>query len=70
MREGRVTEGYRELIRFEVERTERMFDEGEALLPCWRRHIASRLRCLPREGGRSVPRCGGSDLTRSPGGRG
>ena len=28
LREGRVTAGYRELIRWEVDRTEKMFDEG------------------------------------------
>ncbi|MGN6368667.1 MAG: squalene synthase HpnC [Phycisphaerae bacterium] len=33
LREGRITAAYRELLRFEVERTERMFDEGAALLP-------------------------------------
>lgn len=33
LREGRVTEGFRELMRFEVERTERLFAEGAGLLP-------------------------------------
>lgn len=33
LRAGTVTEGYRALMRFEVERTEGMFGEGRALLP-------------------------------------
>ncbi len=41
---GRVTEGFRELIKFEVERTEAWFDEGAKLLPLlapeFRRQIA------------------------------
>src|SRR4029079_5437354 len=28
LREGRVTDGYRDLLRHEVERTEKLFDEG------------------------------------------
>ncbi len=53
LREGRVTAAYRELIRFEVERTERMFDEGAALLPMlkpmYRKQIALFLK-----GGRAI----------------
>jgi squalene synthase HpnC len=53
LREGRITEGYRELIRFEVERTERLFDGGEALLPLlapvYRKQIA-----LFAKGGRAI----------------
>jgi squalene synthase HpnC len=53
LREGRVTTGYRELIRWEVERTEKMFDEGAALLPLlkpmYRKQIALFLK-----GGRAI----------------
>jgi phytoene/squalene synthetase len=53
LREGRVTANYRELMRFEVERTERMFDEGAALLPMlkpmYRKQIALFLK-----GGRAI----------------
>jgi squalene synthase HpnC len=53
LREGRVTAAYRELIRFQVERTERMFNEGAALLPLlkpvYRKQIALFLK-----GGRAV----------------
>jgi squalene synthase HpnC len=69
LREGRVTAGYRELIRFEVERTEGMFDEGAALLPMlkpmYRKQIALFLK-----GGRAVcaavRRQGFDTLTRRP----
>jgi phytoene/squalene synthetase len=51
--EGRVTAGYRELVKMEVERTERLFDEGAALLPMlkpvYRKQIALFLK-----GGRAV----------------
>lgn len=33
LRGGRVTEGFREMMKFEVERTEEMFAEGRGLLP-------------------------------------
>jgi squalene synthase HpnC len=53
LREGRVTAGYRELIRWEVDRTEKMFDEGAALLPLlkpvYRKQIALFLK-----GGRAI----------------
>ncbi len=55
LRAGRVTEGFRELVRLEVERTEAMFDEGAGLLPLlkpmYRKQIALFLK-----GGRAV--CG------------
>jgi phytoene/squalene synthetase len=48
-----VTPGYRELLRFEVERTEAMFDEGAKLLPLlkpmYRKQIA-----LFGKGGRAI----------------
>lgn len=51
--EGRFDDNFRRLMRFEVARTRRMFDQGEALLPMlrWsvRRHIA-----LFGKGGRAV----------------
>ena len=53
IRQGRCDENYRRLIRFEVDRTERMFDEGDALLPLLapvhRRHIS-----LFAKGGRAI----------------
>ncbi len=53
LREGRVTEGFRELVKMEVERTEQLFDEGAALLPLlkpiYRKQIALFLK-----GGRAV----------------
>jgi squalene synthase HpnC len=53
LREGRVTAGYRDLIRFEVERTEKLFEEGAALLrllkPRYRKQIALFLK-----GGRAI----------------
>lgn len=53
LREGRVTDGFRQLIQLEVERTERMFDEGSALLPMlkpmYRKQIALFLK-----GGRAI----------------
>ena len=53
LRAGKVSAGYREMIRFEVERTEGMFDGGEALLPllkpAYRKQIALFLK-----GGRAV----------------
>ena len=51
--EGRCDDNFRRLMQFEVERTERMFDEGEGLLPMlqWsvRRHVS-----LFGKGGRAV----------------
>jgi squalene synthase HpnC len=53
LREGTVTPGYRDLLRFEVERTEAMFDEGAKLLPLlkpmYRKQIA-----LFGKGGRAI----------------
>jgi squalene synthase HpnC len=53
LREGRVTAGFRDLIRYEVERTEALFDEGAKLLPllasAYRRQIA-----LFGKGGRAI----------------
>jgi squalene synthase HpnC len=53
LRSGNVTQNYRDLIRFEVERTEKMFDEGAALLamlkPMHRKQIALFLK-----GGRAI----------------
>ncbi len=69
LREGRVTEGYRALVKMEVERTEAMFDEGAALLPLlkpmYRKQIALFLK-----GGRAicaaVRRQGFDTLTKRP----
>lgn len=69
LREGRVTDGFRELLRFEVERTEGWFTEGAKLLPLlapmYRRQIA-----LFGKGGRAicaaVRRQGFDTLTRRP----
>ncbi len=69
LREGRVTDGFRQLIQFEVERTERLFEEGEPLLkmlePAYRKQIALFLK-----GGRAVcsavRRQGFDTLTRRP----
>jgi phytoene/squalene synthetase len=53
LREGRALQNFRDLIRFEVDRTEKLFDEGEQLLATLdgavRRHIA-----LFGMGGRAV----------------
>jgi squalene synthase HpnC len=53
LRQGRCDENYRELIRFELRRTEAMFDAGEALIPLlgkrYRSHIA-----LFGQGGRTI----------------
>jgi squalene synthase HpnC len=53
LRAGTLTQGYRDLIRFEVERTEQWFDEGEKLLPMlapqFRKQIA-----LFGKGGRAI----------------
>jgi squalene synthase HpnC len=53
IRGGEVTQGYRDLIRFEVQRTEKLFDEGHALLkmldPVYRKQIA-----LFEKGGRAI----------------
>ena len=53
LRDARVDDNYRALIKFEVDRTEKMFDEGDKLLPLLdsnvRRHIA-----LFGMGGRAV----------------
>ncbi len=53
LRQGAVSDSFRELIRFQVERTERFFDEGEALLPllapAYRKQIA-----LFAKGGRAI----------------
>lgn len=53
LRAGTVTQGYRDLLRFEVERTEAMFHEGAKLLPMlepiYRKQIA-----LFGKGGRAI----------------
>jgi squalene synthase HpnC len=53
IRAGQVTDGYRALLKFEVERTEQWFDEGAALLPLlapeYRKQIA-----LFVKGGRAI----------------
>jgi len=53
LREGEVTQNYRDLIRFQVERTEKMFEEGARLLPllapAYRKQIA-----LFGKGGRAI----------------
>lgn len=69
LREGRCDERYRDMMRFEVERTERMFVKGSALLPLLgaaeRAHIA-----LYGMGGRAIlnaiRRQGYDTLTRRP----
>jgi squalene synthase HpnC len=53
LREGRVTEGFRELIKFEVERTEVMFAEGAALLPLLERRVRKQI-ALFRKGGLAI----------------
>lgn len=53
LRTGAVTQNYRDLIRFQVDRTAALFDEGEALLPL----LAPRYRgqiALFGKGGRAV----------------
>ncbi|HSU65785.1 MAG TPA: squalene synthase HpnC [Tepidisphaeraceae bacterium] len=53
IREGRCDDNYRRLLRFEVDRTEKLFDQGDALLPLLapehRRHVM-----LFSKGGRAV----------------
>jgi squalene synthase HpnC len=53
VRQGTVTDAYRDLIRFQVERTEKLFDQGAALLshldPVYRKQIALFLK-----GGRAI----------------
>lgn len=53
IRDGRCDDNYRRLLRFEVDRTEKWFDDGDALLPMLasehRRHIL-----LFSQGGRAV----------------
>lgn len=53
LRAGEANDAFREMMRFEVERTEQMFDEGEKLLPLLdgavRRHVS-----LFGQGGRAV----------------
>jgi squalene synthase HpnC len=53
LREGRITPGYRDLLRHLVERTESLFDDGEKLLPLlkpmYRKQIA-----LFGKGGRAI----------------
>jgi phytoene/squalene synthetase len=50
---GRGGEAYARLIEFEVERTERMFDEGDALLPMLDRAVRGQV-ALYGKGGRLV----------------
>jgi squalene synthase HpnC len=69
LREGRVTEEFRALIKFEVERTEGMFAEGGALLPLLEGRVRKQI-ALFRKGGlaicTAVRRQGFDTLTRRP----
>lgn len=53
IREGRCDENFRALIRFEVERTEALFKQGDALLPLLDRSVRSQI-ALFGKGGRAV----------------
>jgi squalene synthase HpnC len=53
LREGRVTEGFREMMRFEVERTERLFEEGAGLLPLLAKDVRKQIALFGR-GGRAI----------------
>ncbi len=69
LRTGQVTPAYRELIKFEVERTERLFTEGEALLPLLQPAHRKQITLFAK-GGRAicaaVRRQGFDTLTRRP----
>ena len=51
--EGRCDDNFRQLIRFEVERTARMFSEGEELLPLLRPEVRRQIGLFGK-GGRAV----------------
>jgi squalene synthase HpnC len=55
IREGRCDDNYRKLIQFEVDRTEAMFDEGEALLPLLDRSVRAQISLFAK-GGRAILR--------------
>lgn len=50
LRAGECTSGYRELICFEVERTQKLFDEGRQLLPLLRPRIRPQIELFGRGG--------------------
>lgn len=53
IREGRCDDNYRRLIEFEVDRTEKMFDEGDGLLPMLEGYVRRQVS-LFSQGGRAV----------------
>ena len=53
IREGRIDQHYRDLIRFEVDRTATWFDEGEALLPLLGRSVRPQISLFAK-GGRAI----------------
>jgi phytoene/squalene synthetase len=53
LREGKVTDGLKKLIRFEVERTEDLFKEGEKLLTLLRPNVRKQI-ALFAKGGRTI----------------
>jgi squalene synthase HpnC len=53
IRQGRCDQPYRDLIRFEVDRTQALFDQGEALLPMLDRSVRAQVSLFAR-GGRSI----------------
>jgi squalene synthase HpnC len=53
IRAGRCDDAYRQLIRFEVDRAERLFDEGEALLPLLDRSVRPQITLFSK-GGRAI----------------
>ena len=55
IREGRCDDNYRKLIRFEVDRAEKLFDEGHALLPLLNRSIRPQISLFAK-GGRAILR--------------
>ena len=55
IREGRCDQHYRDLIRFEVDRTEKLFDDGEALLPLLDGSVRAQI-ALFAKGGRAILR--------------
>jgi squalene synthase HpnC len=55
LRAGQFDENYRALMRFEVDRTESMFDQGEALLPMLEPAVRSHVALFAR-GGRAILR--------------
>ena len=50
---GRCDDAYRKLIHFEVDRTERLFDEGAALLPLLDRSVRAQISLFSK-GGRAI----------------